>query len=316
MAIAALVAWVLTALGGFVMLAKWISSGGLHQQPTERRTFPPAWSSGTSAWPRPGWCCGSPTCCWTTTGWPGSRSSCFFQSPCSDSPCSPAGVPGADARPSVSPRADPRVMAVCLPSRPCPSRSSPHMASSPRPRSSWCCSRPRGLTPPVGPIPGPRSGQPRVTSGDLVKSFATSDSSGRTAGGGGGASRRLRGTTTPALPPSFVHPRVSGRASTPSNNRRPLTSARPSRARPAPRESFARAERSGCSAPHTHDAPALQLGASARSVRGRVATPMAARLVAAGSCISKEVSHRCHRSFERRVRRPGHAVGAAPDARC
>jgi hypothetical protein len=30
MAIAALVAWVLTALGGFVMLARWISHGGLH----------------------------------------------------------------------------------------------------------------------------------------------------------------------------------------------------------------------------------------------------------------------------------------------
>jgi hypothetical protein len=40
MAIAALVAWVLTALGGFVMLAKWISSGGLHPQPDRTTHFP------------------------------------------------------------------------------------------------------------------------------------------------------------------------------------------------------------------------------------------------------------------------------------
>jgi hypothetical protein len=32
MAIAALVAWVVTALGGFVMLTRWISGGGLRQQ--------------------------------------------------------------------------------------------------------------------------------------------------------------------------------------------------------------------------------------------------------------------------------------------
>jgi len=32
MAVAALVAWVVTALGGFVMLARWISNGGLRQQ--------------------------------------------------------------------------------------------------------------------------------------------------------------------------------------------------------------------------------------------------------------------------------------------
>ena len=40
MDIAALVAWVLTALGGFYMLATWISRGG-HRQPTTSR-FPPA----------------------------------------------------------------------------------------------------------------------------------------------------------------------------------------------------------------------------------------------------------------------------------
>ena len=40
MAIAALVAWVLTAAGGFVMLAKWISSGGLHQQHDATTRFP------------------------------------------------------------------------------------------------------------------------------------------------------------------------------------------------------------------------------------------------------------------------------------
>jgi hypothetical protein len=40
MAIAALVAWVLTALGGFVLLAKWVSSGGLHQQRDGTTRFP------------------------------------------------------------------------------------------------------------------------------------------------------------------------------------------------------------------------------------------------------------------------------------
>jgi hypothetical protein len=40
MAIAALVAWVLTAAGGFVMLAKWVSSGGLHQQRDRTSRFP------------------------------------------------------------------------------------------------------------------------------------------------------------------------------------------------------------------------------------------------------------------------------------
>jgi len=40
MAIAALVAWVLTAAGGFVMLAKWISRGGLHQQHDATTRFP------------------------------------------------------------------------------------------------------------------------------------------------------------------------------------------------------------------------------------------------------------------------------------
>jgi hypothetical protein len=40
MAIAALVAWVLTAAGGFVMLARWISSGGLHQQHHATTRFP------------------------------------------------------------------------------------------------------------------------------------------------------------------------------------------------------------------------------------------------------------------------------------
>jgi hypothetical protein len=40
MAIAALVAWVLTALGGFVMLARWISHGGLRQQHDRATGFP------------------------------------------------------------------------------------------------------------------------------------------------------------------------------------------------------------------------------------------------------------------------------------
>ena len=40
MDIAALVTWVLTALGGFVMLGTWISRGG-HRQPSDSR-FPPA----------------------------------------------------------------------------------------------------------------------------------------------------------------------------------------------------------------------------------------------------------------------------------
>ena len=40
MAVAALVAWVVTALGGFVMLARWISHGGLRQQHVGPTRFP------------------------------------------------------------------------------------------------------------------------------------------------------------------------------------------------------------------------------------------------------------------------------------
>src|SRR5690349_16480182 len=40
MAIAALVAWIVTALGGFVMLARWISNGGLRQQHEGATRFP------------------------------------------------------------------------------------------------------------------------------------------------------------------------------------------------------------------------------------------------------------------------------------
>jgi hypothetical protein len=40
MGIAALVAWVLTALGGFVMLGQWISRGGLRQQRSGATRFP------------------------------------------------------------------------------------------------------------------------------------------------------------------------------------------------------------------------------------------------------------------------------------
>ncbi|MGH3836659.1 MAG: hypothetical protein ACRDSF_13300 [Pseudonocardiaceae bacterium] len=38
--IAALVAWVITALGGFVMLGQWISRGGLRQQRSGATRFP------------------------------------------------------------------------------------------------------------------------------------------------------------------------------------------------------------------------------------------------------------------------------------
>jgi hypothetical protein len=41
MDIAALVAWVLTATGGFVMLGRWIGGGGLRQQ-RDATAFPPA----------------------------------------------------------------------------------------------------------------------------------------------------------------------------------------------------------------------------------------------------------------------------------
>jgi hypothetical protein len=41
MDIAALAAWVLTAVGGFVMLGRWVARGGL-RQPREAGTFPPA----------------------------------------------------------------------------------------------------------------------------------------------------------------------------------------------------------------------------------------------------------------------------------
>ncbi len=40
MEIAALVAWVVTALGGFVLLARWIASGGLRQQQSRATRFP------------------------------------------------------------------------------------------------------------------------------------------------------------------------------------------------------------------------------------------------------------------------------------
>ena len=40
MDIAALVVWVVTALGGFVLLARWIARGGLRQQQTGTTRFP------------------------------------------------------------------------------------------------------------------------------------------------------------------------------------------------------------------------------------------------------------------------------------
>ncbi|MER6419727.1 hypothetical protein [Streptomyces sp. NPDC001137] len=40
MDLAALVAWIVTALGGFVLLARWISGGGLRQQQTGTTRFP------------------------------------------------------------------------------------------------------------------------------------------------------------------------------------------------------------------------------------------------------------------------------------
>lgn len=40
MGIAALIAWVVTALGGFVMLGQWISRGGLRQQRSGATHFP------------------------------------------------------------------------------------------------------------------------------------------------------------------------------------------------------------------------------------------------------------------------------------
>ncbi|WP_030939649.1 hypothetical protein [Streptomyces sp. NRRL S-646] len=40
MDIAALVAWIVTALGGFVLLVRWISGGGLRQQQTRTTGFP------------------------------------------------------------------------------------------------------------------------------------------------------------------------------------------------------------------------------------------------------------------------------------
>jgi hypothetical protein len=40
MSLAALVAWVVTALGGFVMLGQWVSRGGLRQQRSGATRFP------------------------------------------------------------------------------------------------------------------------------------------------------------------------------------------------------------------------------------------------------------------------------------
>src|SRR5690349_3425649 len=47
MDIAALITWIITALGGFVLLSTWIRSGG-HRQPSSSR-FPPALTFGLAA---------------------------------------------------------------------------------------------------------------------------------------------------------------------------------------------------------------------------------------------------------------------------
>jgi hypothetical protein len=80
----------------------------------------------------------------------------------------PLGRRAPTRPPSVSPPAEPPPLAVpCPPSKPCRSRSSPHTACSPWPRSSWSCSPPSPADPTGRSDPGPPSGQPRVTSGDL-----------------------------------------------------------------------------------------------------------------------------------------------------
>jgi hypothetical protein len=40
MSIAALITWLITALGGFYLLGTWLARGGLRQQQTETTRFP------------------------------------------------------------------------------------------------------------------------------------------------------------------------------------------------------------------------------------------------------------------------------------
>jgi hypothetical protein len=42
MGVAALITWIITALGGFVLLATWLSRGGLRERATGASRFPPA----------------------------------------------------------------------------------------------------------------------------------------------------------------------------------------------------------------------------------------------------------------------------------
>ena len=148
MAIAALVAWVLTAAGGFVMLAKWISRGGLHQQHDATTRFPAglvfshlglaaaglvlwiayllldndrlAWIAFVVLLPVAGLGVGM------FARWGAGRRRAAV------------GVPPAEPPPLAVP---------CPPSKPCRSRSSPHTACSPWPRSSWSCSPPSPADP-------------------------------------------------------------------------------------------------------------------------------------------------------------------------
>ena len=148
MAIAALVAWVLTAAGGFVMLAKWISSGGLHQQPDRTTHFPAGLVFGHLGLAAAGlvlWIAylllDNDRLAWIA----------FVVL----LPVAVLGIGmfarwGAGRRRStigVTSSGSVTAGGACLPSRPCPSRSSPHTASSPRPRSSWCCSPPSRADP-------------------------------------------------------------------------------------------------------------------------------------------------------------------------
>jgi hypothetical protein len=91
MRIAALILWVITALGGFVMLGTWIKHGGMRQQESHSTHFPAALILGHFLLAAAGllvWIVFVVTDI-KSLAW--LRSSCSCRWPCSASPCSPAG---------------------------------------------------------------------------------------------------------------------------------------------------------------------------------------------------------------------------------
>ena len=100
MSIAALVAWILTAAGGFVLLGKWISHGGVRSPGTSR--FPPALIFSHFGLAAAGLVLWIIYLINDQTSWRGSRSRCWSWSRCWASPCSPGGIPGYRAHATVT----------------------------------------------------------------------------------------------------------------------------------------------------------------------------------------------------------------------